>query len=251
MRAPRWSVVTVLLLVVGAGSLQVAGADELMEPPPAPEPAPATVPPTTVPEPAVEPPAPEADTSAQQGPFANCTQARDAGRVNIRIGDPDYSPDLDDDGDGIACENGDSAPVTTPPTTALLPPTTAPTTTVAPQVAGATQTQVFQNCTEAQAAGQTNIPSSSPAYRSELDRDNDGIACDAGDDSATGASAGSSGSLATTGQSNLHLTVLAGMLVGLGVVAILARKRLSTQRFIVIHSKTGAIRFVPRARRIQ
>ena len=254
MRAPRWIVVTVLFLFVGAGSLQVAGADEVTEPPPAPEPTPATElptePPTTVPAmPAVEPPSPQPETSAQQGSFANCTEARNAGRVNIRRGDPDYSPDLDDDSDGIACE-GDGAPVTTPPTTALVPATTAPPTTVAPQVAGATQTQVFDNCTEARAAGQTNITPASPAYRSDLDRDNDGIACEDGDP-ATGAATGASGNLATTGRSNTPLAALAGLLVGLGVVAILARRRLTTQRFIVIHSKTGAIRFVPKARRIQ
>jgi hypothetical protein len=255
MRAPRWTVVTVLFLLVGAGSLQVAGADEVTEPP-APEPAPeapsATEPPTTVvvvETPAVEPPSPRPETSAQQGSFANCTEARNAGRVNIRRGDPDYSPDLDDDSDGIACE-GDGAPVTTPPTTALVPATTAPPTTVAPQVAGATQTQGFDNCTEARAAGQTNITPASPAYRSDLDRDNDGIACEDGDP-ATGAATGASGNLATTGRSNAPLAALAGLLVGLGVVAILARKRLTTQRFIVIHSKTGAIRFVPKARRIQ
>lgn len=36
----------------------------------------------------------------------------------------------------------------------------------------------FDNCTEAYAAGYSNIPKTSPFYAGKLDRDNDGIACD-------------------------------------------------------------------------
>ncbi len=36
----------------------------------------------------------------------------------------------------------------------------------------------FRNCTEAEAAGRTNIPANSPDYRPALDRDHDGFACD-------------------------------------------------------------------------
>lgn len=36
--------------------------------------------------------------------FANCSQARAAGRSNIRRGESGYSSRLDRDGDGIACE---------------------------------------------------------------------------------------------------------------------------------------------------
>jgi hypothetical protein len=37
-------------------------------------------------------------------PYANCTQAHKDGRYNIPKGDPAYSPKLDRDNDGIACE---------------------------------------------------------------------------------------------------------------------------------------------------
>ena len=37
--------------------------------------------------------------------FANCTEARAAGRSDIRRGEPGYARHLDRDGDGIACES--------------------------------------------------------------------------------------------------------------------------------------------------
>ena len=37
--------------------------------------------------------------------FANCSEARAAGRSNIRRGEPGYAPKLDRDRDGIACES--------------------------------------------------------------------------------------------------------------------------------------------------
>jgi len=37
-------------------------------------------------------------------PYANCTEAHKDGRYNIPKGDPAYSPKLDRDKDGIACE---------------------------------------------------------------------------------------------------------------------------------------------------
>jgi excalibur calcium-binding domain-containing protein len=36
--------------------------------------------------------------------FSNCDAARAAGRAPLRQGEPGYSPHLDKDGDGIACE---------------------------------------------------------------------------------------------------------------------------------------------------
>lgn len=44
---------------------------------------------------------------------------------------------------------------------------------------GSAQGQVFRNCTEARQAGYTDIPSSSAFYSRQLDRDNDGVACEA------------------------------------------------------------------------
>jgi hypothetical protein len=46
-----------------------------------------------------------APSAAAEGPYSNCTEAREDGRVNIPQGDPDYWDDGDRDGDGIACES--------------------------------------------------------------------------------------------------------------------------------------------------
>ena len=40
----------------------------------------------------------------QMESFANCDAVRAAGRASLRQGEPGYSPHLDKDGDGIACE---------------------------------------------------------------------------------------------------------------------------------------------------
>lgn len=76
-----------------------------------PEPAPATVEPEPEPEPepAVEEPEPEpvADEPAPPAParpFTSCAQAREAGAAPLYRGDPGYSPRLDRDKDGVACE---------------------------------------------------------------------------------------------------------------------------------------------------
>lgn len=49
-------------------------------------------------------PRPEASRPAQGVHFRNCSEARAAGRENIRRGEPGYRPELDRDKDGIACE---------------------------------------------------------------------------------------------------------------------------------------------------
>ena len=80
-----------------------------------PEPAPATVEPEPEPEPepAVEEPEPVADEPAPPAPapapaparpFTSCAQAREAGAAPLYRGDPGYSPRLDRDNDGVACE---------------------------------------------------------------------------------------------------------------------------------------------------
>jgi hypothetical protein len=44
-------------------------------------------------------------SSAAGAPYyRNCSEARAAGAVPIRRGEPGYAPHLDRDGDGIACE---------------------------------------------------------------------------------------------------------------------------------------------------
>ncbi|WP_260853316.1 DUF1524 domain-containing protein [Kocuria palustris] len=61
--------------------------------------------PDPAPEPAPEPdpaPAPEPDAPAQS--FGSCAEARAAGAAPLHRGLPGYSPRLDRDGDGVACE---------------------------------------------------------------------------------------------------------------------------------------------------
>lgn len=70
------------------------------EPEPEPEPEPAT----QEPEPVVEEPALPAPAPAPARPFTSCAQAREAGAAPLYRGDPGYSPRLDRDKDGVACE---------------------------------------------------------------------------------------------------------------------------------------------------
>lgn len=46
-----------------------------------------------------------ADDGRAQGPFKNCTEAREAGAAPVYRGDPGYAPHLDRDNDGVGCEN--------------------------------------------------------------------------------------------------------------------------------------------------
>nr|WP_308205649.1 excalibur calcium-binding domain-containing protein [Frankia sp. AiPs1] len=45
-----------------------------------------------------------AAAGGQQVVYVNCAAARAAGAAPLRRGEAGYSPDLDRDGDGIACE---------------------------------------------------------------------------------------------------------------------------------------------------
>jgi len=147
--APLWlratldvSAVALVLAVVVAGALALAGtgpSDEVsafVSPSsttvqPAGTPAPlgttttsstpptttTTVPPTTTvvrPTTSVPPPATTTTTrprrNREPGPpprYANCFEAFQAGALPLHRGDPGYGPHLDDDGDGIACEPGE------------------------------------------------------------------------------------------------------------------------------------------------
>lgn len=106
--------------------------------------------------------------------FQNCTEAKNAGYGIILRGTPEYSPDLDSEGDGRACEaNG--------PGIGFLAPgaPNVPVTPVPPVAEQVVADGVFDNCTEARAAGAVNIPASDPRYGLHLDRDRDGFGCDA------------------------------------------------------------------------
>jgi hypothetical protein len=50
------------------------------------------------------PPRSHADPAPSGGAFENCAAARAAGAAPVHRGDPGYGPNLDGDGDGVACE---------------------------------------------------------------------------------------------------------------------------------------------------
>jgi hypothetical protein len=47
-----------------------------------------------------------APTALADPPYQNCSEARADGRSSIPYTDPAYRPELDLDGDGLACEPG-------------------------------------------------------------------------------------------------------------------------------------------------
>ena len=93
--------------------------------------------------------------------YSNCAAVRAAGKAPLYKGQPGYRSGLDGDSDGIACEVATSKPTTVPP-----PP---------PAPGGDVY---YENCTAARAAGAAPLYRGEPGYRSGLDRDNDGIACE-------------------------------------------------------------------------
>lgn len=68
--------------------------------------------------------------------------------------------------------------------------------------AGPAQAATFANCSQARAAGQTNIPRSSPNYSRNLDRDNDGVACESGSGESSSGSSSSSSSGSGSGSAD-------------------------------------------------
>lgn len=119
-----------------------------------------------------------APASAAPMVFESCGQAKSYGVYNIRVGTPGYGPKLDRDGDGLACENGAVAynPNLVP---GYVPPAPVPNPSDVVQNDVVQNTAVFDNCTEARAAGRVNIPAGDPAYGLHLDADRDGFGCDA------------------------------------------------------------------------
>jgi hypothetical protein len=93
--------------------------------------------------------------------YANCTAVRNGGVAPLHRGDPGYRVGLDADGDGIACETT----VSTTSSTASGP------------AAGSGSTY-YANCTAARDAGVAPQYRGDPGYRSDLDADDDGIACE-------------------------------------------------------------------------
>lgn len=92
--------------VAALDGMTLRNCDEILEGESSPSlrPSATTVPTTEAPQ---EPPPGTTTTtapSAPPAPFSSCAEARDAGAAPMTEGDPGYSPNLDADGDGIACE---------------------------------------------------------------------------------------------------------------------------------------------------
>ena len=94
--------------------------------------------------------------------YANCSAVRAASAAPLYQGQSGYRPELDRDGDGVACEVGNTSPA--PP---AVPPGGSP-----------GEPPYYRNCDAARAAGVAPLHSGDPGYRPGLDRDGDGIACE-------------------------------------------------------------------------
>lgn len=193
-RHPKWTaaaaVFAVLFVVAGVtgeqpapdGGRLAAAADQgpapvttMATPSPSASPTPS---PTPSPSPSATPSPSAAPVTTKAAPvtpvvpaapyYASCAAVVAAGKAPLRQGQPGYRAGLDGDSDGIACE-ATAAPA--PRTTrAPAPPPPAP---VPPPAA-----VYYANCTAARAAGAAPLHRGDPGYRSGLDRDGDGVACE-------------------------------------------------------------------------
>lgn len=122
--------------------------------------------------------------AAQPAVFERCADAYALGISHIPEGQPGYGRHLDNPYDKVACEGANfgydatRVPGYVAPVAPVAPaPEVGTTTPVTP-----INTAVFENCTEARAAGAVNIPATDPRYGTHLDRDLDGIGCEQGTD---------------------------------------------------------------------
>ena len=105
--------------------------------------------------------------------YRNCDAARAAGAAPLYRGEPGYRPELDRDGDGVACEDTsgvDPVPPAQEPPVRDDPP--------APPPAPEANSVYYRNCDAARAAGAAPLYRGEPGYRPGLDRDGDGVACE-------------------------------------------------------------------------
>lgn len=98
--------------------------------------------------------------------YANCAAARSAGAAPLQRGEAGYRPGLDRDNDGVACEpySGHSGSGSADSGKSSSN--------------GSSGSTYFANCSAARAAGAAPLQKGDPGYRSGLDRDNDGVACE-------------------------------------------------------------------------
>lgn len=98
--------------------------------------------------------------------YANCAAARSAGAAPLQRGETGYRSGLDRDNDGVACEpySGHSSSGSADSSKSISNGSSGPT--------------YYANCSAARAAGAAPLHKGDPGYRSGLDRDNDGVACE-------------------------------------------------------------------------
>ncbi len=99
--------------------------------------------------------------------YGNCAAVRAAGKAPLHRDDPGYRSGLDGDHDGVACE---PAPKKTKKPKPKPPPE--------PEPDPEPEDVYYANCAAARAAGAAPLYRGEPGYRSGLDRDNDGVACE-------------------------------------------------------------------------
>jgi hypothetical protein len=119
------------------------------------------------PEPEPEPET-EEETEAAEVYYDNCDAARDAGAAPVREDDPGYGDHLDRDGDGVGCEDSDSGGDGGGDSGGGGGDS-------GDDGGGSVH---YENCDAARAAGAAPLYEGEPGYRSGLDRDGDGDACE-------------------------------------------------------------------------
>ena len=134
----------------------------------------------------------EAQAAQSNEPFyESCDAARAAGRGPISRGEPGYRSVLDPNNNGIACEGTASA--------------------AAAPAQQASSEPYYANCDEARAAGVAPINRGDSGYRSALDPNNNGVACE-----GTSSSGGSVSTVSFNSGSNNGQTVVNAAMAYLG-----------------------------------
>lgn len=121
---------------------------------------------TPVPSAAAPPPATPPVGSSTPVYYANCAAARAAGTAPIHRGEAGYRAGLDRDDDGVACEPNSGHNSSSSSDS---------------DKSGSSESSgsaYYANCSAARAAGAAPLQEGDPGYRSGLDRDNDGVACE-------------------------------------------------------------------------
>lgn len=117
---------------------------------------------------------------------------------------------------------------TTPPVTTA--PIAVPSATTSATVVGGNG-KVYANCSEAEAAGASNIPSTDAAYKTALDRDGDGIACeDNGSDTAVLIDGGFEQTAATPPAAPLAIFAGMGLLLITGLSLLFVSRKQASRK---------------------